>query len=282
MANSCKFPQKPHAKYAEVSDKLWMTCRECGDMIYSKKFHSNSKVCPSCGYYAAMTPVERFELLFDGAKFETIEMPIPSDDPLKFTDKVSYADRLKKYRKSTGEQDVVQTAVGKIDGVETVVLCFNFAFMGGSMGRAVGEGIMKAAGEALARKAPFVLIPASGGARMQEGINSLMQMPRTLMAIEDLKNAGLPYIVVLTNPTTGGVTASFAMVGDVHIAEKGAVIAFAGRRVIEGTIGEKLPDDFQTAEYLREHGMVDIVVERSELKSTLGNVLSLLTNVKKK
>ena len=216
-------------------------------------------------------------MLFDDGRYETIPVPAVTEDPLRFKDTKRYVDRLKQARQKTGAQDAMEVAVGEIGGIETVVAAQNFFFMGGSMGLAVGEALISAAEEAVRRKAALVAVTAAGGARMQEGILSLMQMPRTTIAVQMVKDAGLPYIVVLTDPTTGGVTASFAMLGDVHIAEPGALIGFAGPRVIEQTIREKLPEGFQRAEYLRDHGMVDIVVPRDRLRETLARLIAHLT-----
>jgi acetyl-CoA carboxylase carboxyl transferase subunit beta len=215
-------------------------------------------------------------MLFDEGAFERIELPKSDPDPLKFRDRKRYADRLKETQTKTGEHDAVVVAHGRIGGMKLAVAAFNFDFMGGSMGKAVGDGLIAAARLAVAEKAPLLVIPASGGARMQEGIISLMQMPRTIIAVDEVKEAGLPYVVLLTDPTTGGVSASFAMLGDIALAEPGSVIGFAGARVIEETIREKLPDGFQRAEYLLEHGMVDLVVPRAQLRDTLIRILRLL------
>jgi acetyl-CoA carboxylase carboxyl transferase subunit beta len=219
---------------------------------------------------------ERLKRFFDNGVYTVLPSPQVASDPLKFRDEKKYIDRLKDYRNRTGQEDSILNAVGTIDGLEVVVTIHEFGFMGGSLGMAAGETIIRGFEEASRRKAPLILFAASGGARMQEGILSLMQLPRTTVAVDRLREAGLPYVVVLTNPTTGGVSASYAMLGDVHIAEPGAVIGFAGKRVIEQTIRERLPADFQTAEYLREHGMVDMVVDRRQLKKTIGNLLRVL------
>jgi acetyl-CoA carboxylase carboxyl transferase subunit beta len=221
---------------------------------------------------------KRLETLFDDGDYKRIELPKAPEDPLKFRDLKRYNDRMKDARHKTGEQDAIIVAHGAIGGVRTVIAAFDFSFMGGSMGIAVGEGIVAAAELAVLQDAPLIVIPASGGARMQEGILSLMQMARTTVAVDKVKDAGLPYIVLLTDPTTGGVTASFAMLGDIHVSEPGSVIGFAGARVIESTIRETLPDGFQRAEYLREHGMVDVVAHRHHLRDKLANLLTLLTN----
>ncbi len=258
------------------SDALWTKCPGCGEMIFQRDLDAAHQVCPSCDHHLAITPAERLALVFDDGVYETIETPDPVADPLKFRDEKRYTDRLKENRRKTGQQDAMQAAYGMIDGVGVVAAIQNFKFMGGSMGMALGEAMIKAAEEALARKAPLVVFAASGGARMQEGILSLMQMPRTTIAVQMVKEAGLPYIVVLTNPTTGGVTASYAMLGDVNLAEPGALICFAGPRVIEQTIREKLPEGFQRAEFLEEKGMVDMVVPRGEMKATLSRLIRVL------
>jgi acetyl-CoA carboxylase carboxyl transferase subunit beta len=219
-------------------------------------------------------------MLFDGGQFESHELPKTVTDPLKFRDRKRYVDKLKEAQAAGGKSDALVVASGKMGGRETVIACFDFSFMGGSMGVAVGDGILKASQLAVEKKAPLILFPASGGARMQEGILSLMQMPRTTIAVNDVKEAGLPYIVVLTDPTTGGVTASFAMLGDIAIAEPGAIIGFAGVRVIQDTIREALPEGFQRAEYLLEHGIIDMVVPRNQLRDTLVRVISLLLDKK--
>lgn len=261
----------------ETPDNLWHKCKNCGQMIFQKEFIANQYVCAHCDHHDRVPPKDRFDNLFDNGSYDLIDLPKVNQDPLKFRDTKKYTDRLKAARSTTGDEDAIKVAVGKIGGVTTVVAIQNFFFMGGSMGMAVGEGFIAGAKEALKLKAPFVIMTASGGARMQEGILSLMQMPRTTVAIQMLRDAGLPYLVVLTDPTTGGVSASYAMLGDLHISEPGAMIGFAGKRVIEQTIREKLPERFQTAEYLQEHGMVDMVVHRHELKEKLGSVLAMLT-----
>lgn len=263
-------------KSRETPDNLWHKCKNCDQMIFQKEFVASLHVCSHCGHHDRMPAAERIKMLFDREQFELLDLPKVKEDPLKFRDTKKYSERIKIARNKTGDNDAVKVAVGRIDGQNTVVLVQNFFFMGGSMGMAVGEGIITAARKAIDIGAPMVLFSAAGGARMQEGILSLMQMPRTTIAVDMLKEAGLPYIVVLTDPTTGGVTASYAMLGDVQIAEPGALIGFAGQRVIEQTIREKLPEGFQRAEYLLEHGMVDMVTPRHELKETLGRILGLL------
>jgi len=262
---------------SDSGDTLWTKCPACSEMIFNRDLEANLHVCPSCDHHMKIDVTERLNALFDDGKWKKIKLPEVAVDPLKFRDEKKYTDRLREYRKKTGEEDALVIGVGKIDGVTSVVAVQNFAFMGGSMGMGLGEGIIRAAEEAVSKKAPFVMFTASGGARMQEGILSLMQMPRTTIAVQMVKEAGLPYVVVLTNPTTGGVTASYAMLGDVHLAEPGALIGFAGPRVIEQTIREKLPEGFQRAEYLHDKGMVDMVVPRKELRETLGGLLRVFT-----
>ncbi len=260
----------------DVPDNLWQKCEACEGMLFHKELKSNLNVCYHCGHHLALEVKERLGILFDDGQYERIATPRVPHDPLKFKDSKKYADRLVAAQKKTKESDAIQIASGTIGGNKAVIAAFDFAFMGGSMGTAVGEGIVKAAETAVQQGAALIVIPASGGARMQEGALSLMQMPRTIIAVDMVKEEGLPYVVLLTNPTTGGVSASFAMVGDIHIAEPGAMIGFAGRRVIEETVRETLPKEFQTAEYLLDHGMVDMVVKRAELKETIGRVLDLL------
>jgi len=260
----------------DVPDNLWQKCESCDGMLFHKELKGNLNVCYHCGHHLALSVKDRFNLLFDDGKFERVASPSVPHDPLKFKDSKRYADRLKAAQLKTRESDAIQIARGTIGGQAAIVAAFDFAFMGGSMGTAVGEGIVRAAETAVKHNAALIVIPSSGGARMQEGALSLMQMPRSIIAVDMVKEEGLPYIVLLTNPTTGGVSASFAMVGDVHLAEPGAMIGFAGRRVIEETVRETLPKEFQTAEYLLEHGMVDMVVKRAELKETLERLLDLL------
>lgn len=265
----------------EIADNLWVRCPNCNQMLFSKELKDSHYVCTACGHHLRLYVEKRFRLLFDDEKYDLIDLPVIQDDPLKFKDIQKYIDRLKSNRKKTGCEDAIQVAHGKIGGISSVIAAMDFSFMGGSMGIAVGEGIVKAAKLALENKEPLITVAASGGARMQEGMLSLMQMARTTAAINELKEAGIPFISILTDPTTGGVSASFAMLGDVNIAEKGCLIGFAGQRVIEQTIHEKLPEGFQRAEYLLEHGMVDIVVDRAHMKEELVKVLSVLTaNIK--
>ena len=262
----------------EIADNLWTKCPQCGQMLFTKELEKNNFICTSCDHHLRLPVKKRFAMLFDNGEFKTISLPKLQEDPLNFRDSKKYTDRLKSYRKATGSDDAILVAQGEIGGVTTVIAAIDFSFMGGSMGTAVGEGIVKAAELAMRGNYPLITIAASGGARMQEGILSLMQMARTSAAVNMVKEKGLPFISILTDPTTGGVSASFAMLGDVHIAEKGCVIGFAGARVIEQTIREKLPEGFQRAEYLKEHGMVDIVVRRTEMRDTLIRVLSILTH----
>ena len=266
----------------EIADNLWVRCPNCNQMLFSKELKDSHYVCTACGHHLRLYVEKRFKLLFDDEKYTLVDLPAVQDDPLKFKDIQKYSDRLKNNRKKTGCEDTIQVARGKIGSIDSVVAAMDFSFMGGSMGIAVGEGIVKAAKIALQNKEPLITVAASGGARMQEGMLSLMQMARTTAAINELKEAGIPFISILTDPTTGGVSASFAMLGDVNIAEKGCLIGFAGQRVIEQTIHEKLPEGFQRAEYLLEHGMVDMVVDRAHMKEELVKVLSVLTaNIKK-
>ncbi len=260
----------------DVPDNLWQKCDSCDGMLFHKELKSNLNVCYHCGNHLAIPVKDRLAIMFDDGQYTRIPTPSVPHDPLKFKDSKKYTDRLKAAQAKTKEMDAIQIASGTIGGQKCVIAAFDFAFMGGSMGTAVGESIVKAAQSAVSQKAALIVIPSSGGARMQEGAFSLMQMPRSIIAVDMVKEEGLPYIVLLTNPTTGGVSASFAMVGDIHLAEPGAMIGFAGRRVIEETVRETLPKEFQTAEYLKDHGMVDMVVKRADLKETIGNLLNLL------
>lgn len=261
----------------EVPDNLWVKCPETGEMVFHRDLEANQWVVPNSGYHMRMPPDRRLASLFDDGAVETIALPAVVQDPLKFRDEKRYSDRLKDARAKTAREDAVVVGAGRIETVPVVAAVQDFEFMGGSLGMAAGEAIITGAETAVQRRTPFILFSASGGARMQEGILSLMQMPRTTVAVEMLRDAGLPYIVVLTNPTMGGVTASYAMLGDVQIAEPGALIGFAGPRVIEQTIREKLPDGFQRAEYLLEHGMVDMVVHRHAMRETLSRLIRILT-----
>jgi acetyl-CoA carboxylase carboxyl transferase subunit beta len=260
----------------EVPENLWIKCPETGEMVYHRDLEENKWVIPQSGFHMKMPAKARLKDLFDGGIYEALPQPKVAQDPLKFRDSKKYSDRLRDSRAKTELEDTIVAGVGRVQGVKLVGVVHEFNFIGGSLGMAAGEAIVKAFEKAIAEKCPLVIFPASGGARMQEGILSLMQLPRTTVAVNMLKEAGLPYIVVLTNPTTGGVTASYAMLGDVHLAEPGAEIGFAGKRVIEQTLREKLPEGFQTAEYLLEHGMVDMVVKRHDIPSTLARVLKIL------
>ncbi len=259
----------------ETPDNLWIKCPLSGDLIFRAELEAADWVTPA-GFHMRIGPDARFKHLFDDQAWQKIQMPKAPDDPLKFKDSKKYADRLKDARAKVGREDCMAGAYGRIGGARAVVLVQDFEFMGGSLGMAAGEGFVAAAQAAVRRKAALIAVTASGGARMQEGILSLMQMPRTTLAIQLLHEAGLPYIVVLADPTTGGVTASYAMLGDVHIAEPGALIGFAGPRVIEETIRQKLPEGFQRAEYLLDKGMVDLVVDRRQMKATLSLLLGAL------
>lgn len=263
----------------EIPDNLWIKDPETGEMVFHKDLEGNQYVIPSSGYHMKINARERLRYFFDEGGYEALANPKVVTDPLKFRDEKRYADRLRDARAKTSLDDAVLAASGLVHGLPVMAIVQDFAFMGGSLGLAAGEAIINGFETARQRKLPVVLFAASGGARMQEGILSLMQLPRTTVAVDRLKEAGLPYIVVLTNPTTGGVTASYAMLGDIHIAEPGALIGFAGPRVIEQTIREKLPEGFQRAEYLMEHGMVDLVVSRLEMKMTVARLLKILMKV---
>ena len=266
----------PFLPKRQTSENLWHKCLKCGTMVFVKEWEENYSVCPRCDFHDRIGPTKRFEQLFDAAQYELLSAPEVKEDPLRFKDTKRYTDRLKAARAANGERDALVNARGKIDGHGVILGVQDFAFMGGSMGTAVGAAFVAGIRAAIEDKVPYIIFTASGGARMQEAILSLMQLPRTTVAIAELKEAGLPYIVVLTDPTTGGVTASYAMLGDVQIAEPGALIGFAGQRVIEQTIREKLPEGFQRAEYLLAHGMIDMVVPRRELKSRLALLLDYL------
>lgn len=260
----------------DTPDNLWHKCPGCGQMIFHRDLEAKLHVCDKCGHHLRLPVLKRLGMLFDDGAFTRIELPKVPLDPLRFRDRRRYTERLKEAQAETEEQDALVVAHGTIGKQPAVIAAFNFDFMAGSMATAVGEAFLAAARLAKLQQAALVAIPASGGARMHEGILSLMQMARTVLAVEEVKSAGLPYIVILTDPTTGGVTASFAMLGDVHMAEPGSLIGFAGQRVIQDTIREKLPEGFQRAEYLYEHGMVDMVVPRPELKAALARILGLL------
>ena len=266
----------PFISKRETPDNLWIKCDACAQMIFTRDYVDNLSVCPHCQHHGRIGPHMRFDQILD-AGFTLLPTPRVVEDPLRFRDSKKYPDRLRAARAATGEQDALITASGAIEGQRAVVSVQDFAFMGGSMGIGVGAAFVAAARAALTARCPYVIFTAAGGARMQEGILSLMQMPRATVAIAELKDAGLPYIVVLTDPTTGGVTASYAMLGDIQIAEPGALIGFAGQRVIESTIREKLPEGFQRAEYLLDHGMLDMVVPRADLRARLAQVIGYLT-----
>lgn len=260
----------------DVPENLWQKCPACDGMLFHRDLAENLNVCSHCGHHLKISVIERLKLMFDNGEYKRVDVPNVPQDPLKFKDKKKYTDRLRDAQSKTGEKDAIIVATGTIGGNAVVIAAFNFEFMGGSMGAAVGEGLVRAAETAVHNNAALIAIPASGGARMQEGMISLIQLPRTVIAVQMIKDAGLPYIVLLTDPTTGGVSASFAMLGDIHLAEPGCMIGFAGKRVIEETIREQLPAGFQTAEYCRDHGVVDIVVPRIELHETLSRILGLL------
>ncbi|UWQ18206.1 acetyl-CoA carboxylase, carboxyltransferase subunit beta [Jannaschia sp. M317] len=260
----------------EVPENLWTKCDECGTMLFHRELSDNLRVCTNCGHHMHLAPRDRFNALFDGGIFTEVKVPLPIEDPLKFRDQKKYPDRLRAAQKANDEAEAMLVAEGEIHKTPVVAAAQDFSFMAGSMGMYVGNAIIAAAERAVKLKRPLILFSAAGGARMQEGILSLMQMPRTTVAVEMLKEAGLPYIVVLTHPTTGGVTASYAMLGDVQIAEPNALICFAGPRVIEQTIRETLPEGFQRAEYLLDHGMLDRVTPRGQHRDELATILRML------
>jgi acetyl-CoA carboxylase carboxyl transferase subunit beta len=262
----------------DTPQNLWIKCPESGQLVFSKDVEANLNVIPGSDYHMRLAAVPRLKSMFDDEAYEEIALPEVPLDPLKFRDEKRYADRLRDAKTKTQMIDAVKIAFGNVEGVALTIGVQDFDFMGGSLGMAAGEALIKGMETAVAKRTPFVLFASSGGARMQEGMFSLMQMPRTTVAVRRLREAKLPYIVVLTNPTMGGVTASYAMLGDVHIAEPGALIGFAGPRVIEQTIREKLPEGFQRAEFLKDHGMVDMVVHRREMKATVARLCRLLTN----
>ncbi len=277
FAKKSGIKNKNREKYDRVRRLMWIKCERCSRLVYYKDYKENLYICPRCGHAFIMTPKQRFDLLFDNNDWARVELPTVSDDPLNFVDRMPYAQRLADARADTGYNDAVVTADGAIGGIMTTVCVLNGEFMMGSMGRAAGDGIVASMEHAISNNLPFIMVVSSGGARMQENILSLMQMARTTVAVNKMHDRGTPYIVILTDPTFGGVTASFAMLGDIHIAEAGARIGFAGRRVIEQNVREKLPSNFQTAEYLYEHGMVDMVVKRDELKDALSRILAVVT-----
>jgi acetyl-CoA carboxylase carboxyl transferase subunit beta len=261
----------------DTPENLWIKCPETGQLVFYKDVEANQFVIPGSNYHMRMSAGARMRSLFDDETWDEIAIPDVVLDPLKFRDERRYSDRLKDARSKTGSEDAIRIGVGTLDGLTAVIAVQDFDFMGGSLGMAAGEAVITGIETAVERNAPFIVFAASGGARMQEGILALMQLPRTTVAVQILREARKPYIVVLTNPTTGGATASYCMLGDVHIAEPGALIGFAGPRVIEQTIREKLPEGFQRAEYLKEHGMVDMVVHRHQLRPTLANLCRLMT-----
>ena len=275
LTNYIKPKLQSLVKKRDIPKNLWLKC-QCGTMIYHKDYEKSLGVCDQCGTHIRLSSNMRLQFLCDEGKYEKIKVSSNNFDPLSFKDKKKYKDRLKEAKKKTKEDDAVIVAEGKIENISIIAIAFDFNFMGGSMGVSVGDSIVKGSEISLKKNLPLVMIPSSGGARMQEGILSLMQMPRTVAAIKKVKDNKIPYIVVLTDPTTGGVCASFAMLGDVLIAEKDATIGFAGRRVIEQTIKETIPENFQTSEYLLEHGMVDMVVHRKDLKKKLAKILRFL------
>ena len=275
LTNYIKPKLQSLVKKRDIPKNLWLKC-QCGTMIYHKDYEKSLGVCDQCGTHIRLSSNMRLQFLCDEGKYEKIKVSNNNFDPLSFKDKRKYKDRLKEAKKKTKEDDAVIVAEGKIENISIIAIAFDFNFMGGSMGVSVGDSIVKGSEISLKKNLPLVMIPSSGGARMQEGILSLMQMPRTVAAIKKVKDNKIPYIVVLTDPTTGGVSASFAMLGDVLIAEKDATIGFAGRRVIEQTIKETIPENFQTSEYLLEHGMVDMVVHRKDLKKKLAKILRFL------
>ena len=264
----------------DTPENLWIKCPDTGQLVFYKDVEANQFVIPSSNYHMRMGAMARLKSMFDNQTWFDIAIPSVPLDPLKFRDEQRYADRLKDARAKTGTNDAIKLGFGKLDGLPVVIGVQDFDFMGGSLGMAAGEAVIKGLETAVDKGTPFIIFAASGGARMQEGIFSLMQLPRTTLAVQMLREARRPYVVVLTNPTTGGVTASYAMLGDVHIAEPGALIGFAGPRVIEQTIREKLPDGFQRAEYLKEHGMIDMVVHRHHLRPTISNLCRLLTKAR--
>lgn len=259
-------------KKVDVAENLWTKCPGCEHMLFHRDLKANLGVCHHCGNHMRITAKERLQNLFDNGLYTLQDVPKAIHDPLKFKDSKRYADRLKEYRHKTGNEDSVLVAFGQVKGHNVVVCIFDFDFMGGSMGLYAGQAMVTAAELAVKSHSPMLAITASGGARMQEGILSLMQMPRTTIAVQMVKEARLPYVTLLTDPTTGGVSASFAMLGDISLAEPGAIIGFTGARVIEETIRQKLPEGFQRSEYLRDHGMLDIVVQRKEIPETLGKI----------
>tara|TARA_Y100001970_G_scaffold266075_1_gene354324 strand:- start:1615 stop:2541 length:927 start_codon:yes stop_codon:yes gene_type:complete len=264
---------------SDNKDTLWTTC-ECKNLLYKDDLFNNLSVCPTCGSHHKLTPEERFKIFFDNKDYQVLGTPLPKDDPLKFSDTKKYTERLKKAREQTGQTDAIVIAHGKLEGINITAGAQNFSFIGGSLGAAAGEAFIHGVQHAIENKNPFIFFSCSGGARMQESAVALMQMTRSVLGVNELKKANLPYIVVMTNPTAGGVTASFAGLGDILIGEPKAIIAFAGRRVIQDTVKEELPEEFQTAEFVKEHGGIDLVVERKYLRSTISTLLSILLKKK--
>ncbi len=263
-------------KLYKDKETLWSTC-ECKNLIYKDDLFNNLSVCPSCGFHHKLTCEERFKIFFDNKEYEILETPLPKDDPLKFP---KYSEKLKLSREKTKQQDAILIADGKLDDIRITVGAQNFSFIGGAVGAASGEAFIHGVQHAINNKTPFIFFSCSGGQKMQEGAIALMQMTRTVLAVNELKKNNLPYIVVMTNPTTGGVSASFATLGDILIGEPKSVIAFAGRRVIQNTVKEELPEDFQTAEFVRDHGGIDLVIERKYLRSTISTLISILLKKK--
>ena len=266
-------------KSSDTKEILWSTC-ECKNLIYKEDLFKNFSVCPNCGFHHKLTSEDRFKIFFDNKEFEILKTPQPKDDPLKFTDTKKYTERLRLARKKTNQSDAILIAEGKLNNMDVTVGAQNFNFIGGSVGAASGEAFIHGVQNSIDKKIPFVFFSCSGGQRMMESAISLMQMSRTVLAVNELKKNSIPYIVVMTNPTAGGVTGSFASLGDILIAEPKAIVAFAGRRVIESTVKEDLPEDFQTAEFVKDHGGLDLVVERKYLRSTITNLLSILLKKK--
>ncbi len=263
-------------KLSDNNEALWISC-ECKNLVYKDELYNNLSVCPSCGFHHKLTSEERFKIFFDNKKFEILETPLPKDDPLKFP---KYSEKLKQSREKTKQTDAILIADGNLDGIRITVGAQNFNFIGGAVGAASGEAFIHGIQHAINNKTPFIFFSCSGGQKMQEGAIALMQMTRTVLAVNELKKNSLPYVVVMTNPTTGGVSASFAMLGDILIGEPKSVIAFAGRRVIQNTVKEDLPEDFQTAEFVKDHGGIDLVVERKYMRSTISTLLSILLKKK--
>ena len=270
-----KKPKEAVEKQTAIPEGLWVKCDDCKEIVYRKEVEANLNVCPKCSYHFRLSARERFEILFDDDKYKEFATEIRSGDPLGFRDTKRYADRLKVYQQRVGQGDAVLCAEGKLEGMPVVICAMEYAFMGGSMGSVVGEKITIAVERAIEKKEPLLIVSCSGGARMQEGILSLMQMAKISAALARLADAGLPFISILTDPTTGGVTASYAMLGDLNIAEPKALIGFAGPRVIEQTIRQTLPEGFQTSEFLVEHGMVDLITQRAEMKPAIGQFLRI-------